>query len=283
MSSAGRDSKTRAESDWRLLCRVYAQAKPHRRLILGVLVLGLLGAPLSLLAPLPLKIAVDCGIQGHPLPAPLHAIAPDLFLHGGTAVIAAATALLVLHVLLTQTHNFLVSVLQALAGERLLSDFRARVFGHCQRLSLAYHDARGTSQAIYSIQYDAASIRTLAIESFGPLVTSTAVLNCVRPVAWITPGRPRAAAAIAAIRPASTPWSSTIVADAGSVARYALSASRCITAHAQSTAPNFVRLTASAITISRNRDQLARRSRRNLTVSRLIRTPSSRPRRCGRR
>ena len=38
MSSAGRDSKTRAESDWRLLCRVYAQAKPHRRLILGVLV-----------------------------------------------------------------------------------------------------------------------------------------------------------------------------------------------------------------------------------------------------
>jgi len=176
MKAGGGETKTRSESDWRLLCRVYAQAKPHLRLILGVLVLGLLGAPLSLLAPLPLKIAVDCGIQGHPLPAPLDAIAPDLFQHGGSALIAAATALLVLHVLLTQAHGFGVSLLQAIAGERLLSDFRARVFGHTQRLSLAYHDARGTSQAIYSIQYDAASIRTLAIESFGPLVTSVAVL-----------------------------------------------------------------------------------------------------------
>jgi hypothetical protein len=116
MKAGGGEMKTRSESDWRLLCRVYAQAKPHLRLILGVLVLGLLGAPLSLLVSLPLKIAVDCGIQGHPLPSPLDAIAPDLFQHGGSALIAAATALLVLHVLLTQAHNFAVSVLQALAG-----------------------------------------------------------------------------------------------------------------------------------------------------------------------
>jgi ATP-binding cassette subfamily B protein len=128
------------------------------RLILGVLVLGLLGAPLSLLAPLPLKIAVDCGIQGHPLPAPLDAIAPDLFQHAGTAVIAAATALLVMHVLLTQAHSFLVSLLQAIAGERLLSDFRARLFGHTQRLSLAYHDARGRPKRSLD-PADAASIR----------------------------------------------------------------------------------------------------------------------------
>ena len=176
MSGAGGSLKTRSDSDWRLLCRVFAQAKPHMRLILGVTVLGLLGAPLSLLAPLPLKLAVDCGIQGHPLPAPLDAIAPDLFQHGGSAVIAVATALLVLHVLLTQVHGFLVSLFQAIAGERLLSDFRARLFGHTQRLSLAYHDARGTADALYSIQYDASAIKALTIEGIGPLVTSAAVL-----------------------------------------------------------------------------------------------------------
>jgi ABC-type bacteriocin/lantibiotic exporter with double-glycine peptidase domain len=45
---------------------------------------------------------------------------------------------------------------------------RAQLFAHVQRLSFTYHDARGTADATYRIQYDAQAIQSLAaIESRG--------------------------------------------------------------------------------------------------------------------
>jgi hypothetical protein len=107
-----------------------------------------------------------------------------------------------------------------------------------------------------------------------PLTWVDWLVNWVRPVASMTPGRVRAWAAIAAIRSASTARASRIVADAGCVPMYALRISLALAAQANSTPPNTVRLTATASTISANRDQLARRSRRSLTVSRLLLMPA---------
>jgi hypothetical protein len=61
-------------------------------------------------------------------------------------------------------------------------------------------------------------------------LTSTSLVNCVRPVASITPGRVRALAAIDNICSASMARSSRIVADAGSVPMYARPVSLLITA-----------------------------------------------------
>jgi hypothetical protein len=104
-------------------------------------------------------------------------------------------------------------------------------------------------------------------------LTSISLVNWVRPVASRTPGSMRACAVIVAISSAPVPGPNRIVADAGSVLRYALSVSREMALHAIRTVPNAVRLTEIATTISSIRTQVARRSRRILTVSRLV-TPT---------
>src|SRR5207245_4186705 len=63
-------------------------------------------------------------------------------------------------------------VLSTYAGQKLLLRFRARLFRHVQRLSLAYHDMKGVTDSTYRIQYDAQSIQTLVISGVVPLITA---------------------------------------------------------------------------------------------------------------
>src|SRR5207249_920847 len=58
----------------------------------------------------------------------------------------------------------------------LLSSPLARLFRHVQRLSLAYHDARGTSDSTYRIQHDATAIQYVLIESVIPFISATVTL-----------------------------------------------------------------------------------------------------------
>jgi hypothetical protein len=58
--------------------------------------------------------------------------------------------------LVTQVQRNGVWMLQSWTGERVVLDFRAQLFRQVQRLSLTYHDTRGTSDSLYRIQYDAA-------------------------------------------------------------------------------------------------------------------------------
>src|SRR5262249_41955595 len=61
-------------------------------------------------------------------------------------------------------------------GEKVLLDFRARIFRHVQRLSLTYHDTKGTADANYRIHWDAAAIQWLAIYGLPPFVTAVLTL-----------------------------------------------------------------------------------------------------------
>jgi len=60
-------------------------------------------------------------------------------------------------------------------GEALTLAFRARLFSHVQRLSLLYHDSKGTADSIYRIQYDAASVQWITLGAI-PLVTASVKL-----------------------------------------------------------------------------------------------------------
>ncbi len=55
-------------TDVTLYRRLLRQARPYWPYIGGIFLLSLLSSPLSLLTPLPLKIAVDSVIGSHPLP-----------------------------------------------------------------------------------------------------------------------------------------------------------------------------------------------------------------------
>jgi ATP-binding cassette subfamily B protein len=58
----------------------------------------------------------------------------------------------------------------------LVLDFRARLFDRAQRLSLTYHDAAGTADALYRIRYDAEALTYLTVEGAIPLVSALAAV-----------------------------------------------------------------------------------------------------------
>ncbi|MFN2555479.1 MAG: ABC transporter transmembrane domain-containing protein [Nitriliruptorales bacterium] len=154
-----------------LLRRVMAQARPQWPFILAVMLVDLLGTPLALLQPVPLAIAVDSILGEEPLPRPLQVVLGSASA-SKFAALAAVTAFLLLVVLLNQLQDAASEFLKTRTGENLTLDFQTRLFRHAQRLSLAYHDARGTTDSIYRTQYDAYSVWHLTIGGLLPFITN---------------------------------------------------------------------------------------------------------------
>ncbi len=159
-------------SNWVLYRRLWQEARPCWRHLLGILLISLLSPPLALLTPMPLKIVVDNVIGHRPLPGILAGLLPAPMKHSDTALLLLAVALVVGVALLGQLRDFVAGLLTTYTGEKLLRGFRARLFRHVQRLSLAYHDTKGTSDSTYRIQYDATALQNIAVDGVVPFFTS---------------------------------------------------------------------------------------------------------------
>lgn len=125
-----------------------------------------------LLMPLPLKIAVDSVVGTDPLPAFLAPLVPDSVTASPASLLIFAAVLQVMVVLMTQLQELATYVVRARAGENLTLGFRSKLFRHVQRLSLLFHDMRGTGDSLYRIQYDAPAIRDITVNSTISVVTS---------------------------------------------------------------------------------------------------------------
>jgi ATP-binding cassette, subfamily B, bacterial len=169
--STGRDSQLA------LYRRLLLQARPYWVHLLAALSLNLLSSPLALLAPLPLKLAVDSVLGSQAIPDFLQALFPGLAQASDTALLLFAVGLLLAITLLRQSQGVVNWVLYTYTSERLLQDFRAKLFRHVQRLSLSYHDSKGSTDSIYRIQYDAYSLQGITLNGVIPLLTSAATLT----------------------------------------------------------------------------------------------------------
>jgi ATP-binding cassette subfamily B protein len=163
-------------SDLQIYRRLLLEARPYWPHIAVMFILSLLTTPFMLLTPLPLKIIVDSVIGDKPLPDVLHSILPSFATRSDTSVLAFAVILFVALALATQLRDLANLLLQTYTGERLVLGFRARVFRHVQRLSLTYHDSKGTADSLYRIQKDASSIQDIAMNGVIPFVTAGVTL-----------------------------------------------------------------------------------------------------------
>src|SRR5437764_9300964 len=159
-----------------LFRRLLSQARPYWPHVAALFLLSLLSSPLSLLTPLPLKIAVDSVIGSHPLPHVIAPFVPDAIARSPATLLAIAVGLLVTVALLRQLQGMTNTLLQAYVREKLVQNFRARLFRHVQRLTLAYHDASGTAESTFRIQHDAMAIQYVLIESVIPFISATVTL-----------------------------------------------------------------------------------------------------------
>jgi ATP-binding cassette, subfamily B, bacterial len=174
--SADAPPPERRRGDLRLVRRLLAEARPLRGPLVVLLLVQVLATPLALLAPVPLQLAVDQVLGGRPLPRWLAAVLPSSW-HSPDALLWVAAVATVLVALLLQAQQLAAWYLRASIGERLVLGWRARLFGHLQRLSLAFHDAGGTAQSVHRVQSDAASIDTVVVQ--GILRLSTTLLQVV--------------------------------------------------------------------------------------------------------
>src|SRR5437762_3282183 len=166
--------------------RLVRQARPYWVHIAGFGLLSLLATPLALLTPLPLKIAVDSAIGSHPLPRLLRVFSPATPSHASALLLAVG--LMVAVAVVSQLQGLAVSLLRTYTGERLLLELRSEIFRHVQRLSLLFHDTRGTAESLYRLQYDATSIQSIAIDTVIPFISSSftvaAMLYVTVRIAW---------------------------------------------------------------------------------------------------
>jgi ATP-binding cassette subfamily B protein len=159
-------------TDIEIFHRIFVMARPFWPHLTGIFSLELLGVPLALLLPIPVKIAVDSVINSDPLPAYLAFLLPPSLYESKTALLWFAVVLQVVFVLLSHLQYLVSYVLQTYTGEKLKLRFRERLFRHVQRLSFSFHDTRGTADSIFRIQYDAPAIQHITINGFIPLVSS---------------------------------------------------------------------------------------------------------------
>ncbi len=163
-------------SEAALLGRLLRQARPYLPRLAGVLVLQLLATPLALLGPVPLQLAVDSVVHGRPVPSFLRGWLPGATGEDPRALLLSVCFLSLGIALLVQVQSLASSLLTVATGQRLVLEFRSRLFRHAERLSLSYHTRRGTADTLYRIQADATAVEWVFIEGAVPLVASAFTL-----------------------------------------------------------------------------------------------------------
>ena len=162
--------------DVSLYRRLLLQARPYWLHLAGAFALGLLASPLALLNPVPLKIVVDSVLGGHPLPAFLQPLLPEPATRSPAAILLIAIGLLVVVAVLSQLQGLATTLLRSYVGERLVLDFRSRLVEQAHRLSMSYHDSRGTADSLYRIHHDAPAIQSIMVDGVLSLVSAAVTL-----------------------------------------------------------------------------------------------------------
>jgi ATP-binding cassette subfamily B protein len=165
-----------SQSSLGLFRPVMEQARPFWLHLAGIFLLSLVSIPLALLAPLPLKIAVDSVIGSQPLPSLLQALLPPFIVSSDTVLLFFTFALCLAIAGLIHVQGLGIWMLSSYTGERLILHFRRRLFEHMQRLSISYHETKGAADSMYRLHHDASCIKQIPIDGVIPFTRAVCML-----------------------------------------------------------------------------------------------------------
>jgi ATP-binding cassette subfamily B protein len=152
---------------WKRLARL---AQPCWPQLCGIILLSLIATPLALLVPLPLKITVDSVVGGQALPHWLLGFLPQSVTQQRAAGLVVSAGLLLTIAVLMSIQSLAAWLLQTYTSERIVHDFRGQLLWHAQRLTLAFHDRRGSNDTAYRIQHDAPAVQNIFIQGIVPMI-----------------------------------------------------------------------------------------------------------------
>jgi ABC-type multidrug transport system fused ATPase/permease subunit len=145
--------------------------RPYWRWLIIVIAAMLTETAMTLASPWPLKIVLDSVLDARPLPASWHWLggaSPDrMMLLNAAALVTIAVALL-------QAGSAYVAAYYTVSiGQWIAHDLRQSVYGHLQRLSMAYYDRQQTGPLISTITDDINAVQDFASTSLLDLVIDT--------------------------------------------------------------------------------------------------------------
>ena len=152
---------------WKRLARL---AQPCWPQLAGIVLLSLIATPLALLVPLPLKMTVDSVVGNQSLPHWLLVLLPQSVIQSKSSGLIVSAGLLLAIAVLMSLQSLAAWLLQTYTSERMVHDFRGQLLWHAQRLTLAFHDRRGSSDTAYRIQHDAPAVQNILIQGIVPMI-----------------------------------------------------------------------------------------------------------------
>src|SRR5437763_4257519 len=145
--------------------RLIGLLRPHGWAVAAGLAATLAATLVELAQPWPTKILVDDVLGSQ-----------RLFGLSRTAALALTVLLTMALFVLSGALGLLQTKLVFGLSQRLIRDLRARLFGHMTRLSLRFHDERGTGDAVYRVTTDTYAVQSVLPEGLGPLCAAVLAL-----------------------------------------------------------------------------------------------------------
>lgn len=182
--------------DARLMRRLLGYVRPYRRMTVAAVALIVLSSLLQLVGPLATAVALDLFIRPPDNPAERSPVVAHVqgFLdargldptpgEGIAAVAAVYLAALVLTFFVLYVQSYVMQMM----GQHIMFDLRAEVFGHLQRLHLAYFDRNPVGRLVTRVTTDVEALNELftagLVSIFGDIVLLVGIVGVLFWLDW---------------------------------------------------------------------------------------------------
>jgi ATP-binding cassette subfamily B protein len=156
--------------------RALSDLRPYVGSIVVALIVSLSAIPITLITPLPIKLVIDNVLGSQPLAGYLGFLVPGGLGSSWSLILWLAIGILLASTILTYLQNLLSVWYNNRIGNRITLDVRTKLFRQMQRLSISYHDTKGTADSAYRTLNDAPMLKTFGIDTLIPLITSILML-----------------------------------------------------------------------------------------------------------
>lgn len=156
--------------------RLLPYIRPYKWSMVVVVLLSILQTGLGLLGPWPMKILIDNGLGGQPLPDPLPQIMPFLTSRNAAAIVIFAVAAGIALQIFGNGLDIVYGYLKGRINSFITLRFKADMFRHLQRLSFSYHDQTTVGESMYRLDNDTGFVSTMVWGNFRHLLTNALTL-----------------------------------------------------------------------------------------------------------
>jgi ABC-type multidrug transport system fused ATPase/permease subunit len=155
-----------------IYARLFPYVREYKWIMVVTVFLELSQAGLGLLDPWPLKVLIDNGLSGKPLPSWLGRIALLWLANPRVAIILGAVVAGLVLRLMAGVLDIAIEYVKTRINTGMNLRFAADLFNHLLRLSFKYHDQTTVGDSIYRVNSDTGFVSTMIWSNFRHVLTA---------------------------------------------------------------------------------------------------------------